>query len=301
MSHQALNPTPIADYIFGGEKLTLQIGSPEQEVFCQYVAAGYSYAEAYAAAYEERRSTSSVEAMASRLSKQPHVIARIMQIRAKGLVGFEVERGVLVENLLWALNTARERGATDQVRKIVMDIGKLFGLVIDKAEAEVMHKFQVMKDVQVDGAALVFDVGDNKSVHVKGERVEGELPTPNLQSTQTILTPPDTTGELDAGELSPFQALEKIGKTLKADPIPELEDDEGGFEVGTQRRGRRVLEEAQAQAARDVTMGKGRGGKVKGAGSAGRLVRRREDLELSEEERRAVEEEERAVYGEDFA
>jgi len=141
-----------------------------QEKFCQLMADGFQQSYAYKELHPKMDMDNCYSA-ASVLMRRPHIIARVAQLRAEAIDGFDVSRNFLLESLLWALNTARERGSTDQVRKIIMDIGKLFGLVIEKSEADVLHRFQVMKDVTLNGNTLDFNIGDGKVIDVKGEKI----------------------------------------------------------------------------------------------------------------------------------
>lgn len=162
----------LANMLFAGTAQEILMGAAGQEKFCRLVAAGFTHAHAYAEAYEMADKGDSRAAINSiRLMRQPHIVARIMQLRASSVKGLTVNRDLLLEPLLWALNTARDRGNTDQVRKIVMDIGKLFGLVIDRMEAEVSGQFQVMRDVTVEGSTLMFDIGSGQTVSVRGDKV----------------------------------------------------------------------------------------------------------------------------------
>lgn len=294
---EALNPHPLASYLFGGSTQEIALGSVGQEKFCQIVAAGHTIEAAYRAAYGVADNVQAAPA-ALRLSRAPHIVARIAQIRAASIAGFQVERGMLLENLLWALNTARERGATDQVRKIIMDIGKLFGLVIERSEAEVMHKFQVMKEVTLDGNALAFDIGDGKTINIKGERVEGQEAPYGLSSTQAIVNAQDSTESLASSNgVAPLAALQNAAKSLPSEPVAldiEALPLEARLEVGEAER----VKKRRAGAKR---------GKVSVAGAKSEAqpaplgAKRRLHLELTAEERAALEEERLAAYGEEFA
>lgn len=294
---EALNPHPLASYLFGGSTQELAMGSVGQEKFCQIVAAGHTIERAYREAYGVPDNVQAAPA-ALRLSRAPHIVARIAQIRAASIAGFQVERGMLLENLLWALNTARERGATDQVRKIIMDIGKLFGLVIERSEAEVMHKFQVMKEVTLDGNALAFDIGDGKTINIKGERVEGQEAPYGLSSTQAIVNAQDSTESLASSDgVAPLAALQNAAKSLPSEPVAldiEALPVDARLDVGESAG----VKKRRAGAKR---------GKVSVAGAKSEAqpaplgAKRRLHLELSEEERKAMEEEQLAAYGEEFA
>lgn len=217
--NEAAQQATLASLLMGDNKQEIALGSVGQEQFCRLVAAGHTYEGAYRRAYDVGEKTVCWDA-AQRLARAPHIVARVVQIRTLGIKGFSVERDMLLENLLWALNTARENHSTDQVTKIVMAIGKLFGLVIDKVEASVMGQFQVMKDVQVDGSELVFDIGSGQSLHIKGDKVDGQAPAPRLIGAQAIDNPRNSITEVaveGGGEV--LDALQNVLKTPPTKPV----------------------------------------------------------------------------------
>lgn len=219
----------LAELLYGCNAQEIALGAAGQEKFCRLVAAGHTLENAYAMAYEldrDKRSNCAGEAM--RLSRAPHIVARIMQIRAAGIRGYTVQREDLLEPLLWALNTARQNNNTETVRKIVMDIGKLFGLVIDKIQADISGQFTVMKEVTVDGNALVFDIGSGQQVHIKGDSID---------SSSTGYE--DTDGELDILEGSSPQAV--LQNSFKELPMQSLEQYANQHVVGRKRKPQAVV------------------------------------------------------------
>lgn len=214
----------LAELLYGCTRQEIALGAAGQEKFCRLVAAGHTLENAYAEAYAiSTQETNTCAAPALRLSRAPHIVARIMQIRAAGIRGYTVQREDLLEPLLWALNTARQNNNTETVRKIVMDIGKLFGLVIDKIQADISGQFTVMKEVTVDGNALVFDIGSGQQVHIKGDSIEAS-------STGYE----DTDGELSSsGGSSPQAVLQNAFKEL---PVQSMEQYANQHVVGRKRK-----------------------------------------------------------------
>lgn len=257
----AKHPQTLAELMYGSNSQEIALGAIGQEKFCRLVAAGHTYENAYALAYNIDKNRTGCNDAALRLSRAPHIVARIMQIRAAGIRGYTVKREDLLEPLLWALNTARQNHSTDQVRKCVMDIGKLFGLVIDKVQAEISGQFTVMQDVQIDGNSLVFDVGSGKPISIKGERVDGMEPVAPLSATRAITSPDDTSDTLQGeGGTSPLDALQNTFKTLPAQPV-DLDLEALPVDATLDMVG-------MARDTQDVVKGKRKGSKVQGAGRA---------------------------------
>ena len=224
----------LAEYVTQGSRQALQMQTVGQERFAREIAAGHDYEEAYRRAYG-LPPRSGCLGEAQRMARLPHIVARVMQLRTASIDGLEVKREMLLENLLWAVNTARERGSTTEVRKCIESIGKLFGLVVDRIEASVMGQFTVMKEVSVNGSDLVFDVGSGAPVIIKGDRVDGQdiaknasLATGTAQDafksvvnaggTNTLLALQNTSRELPArpyeGDAVPIEALlDDIGQS----------------------------------------------------------------------------------------
>lgn len=261
----------LADLLYGMTKTEIEMGSAGQEHFCRLVASGLTAEAAYRQAYSVTKDYQCWPE-ATRLSRAVHIVARIMQIRAEGLNGYVVQRQVLLEPLLWALNTARERGNTSEVRKCVMEIGKLFGLVVDKSEADVLHQFQVMKDVTINGDQLVFDVGSGQQVHVKGESIKG---------AQVVAA--DMNGEpVDLGEVSPLSVLQNAFKGRPMKPIDGIQSQDI---VGGEDAPQPIV----------VTKPKG-----KMLNHRVRKARRRIDLMTNADNLQTRQEEELAAYGEEI-
>lgn len=146
-----------------------------------------------------------------------------MQLRTASIKGYVVEREMLLENLLWAVNTARERGSTTEVRKCIEAIGKLFGLIIDRVEADVMNRFTMMKDVTVDGSNLMFDVGSGEPVIIKGERQEVLQNMQEMQGPASASSQDAIKSVVKAGDTNALEALQNASKTLPMKPV-DLDD-----------------------------------------------------------------------------
>lgn len=96
---------------------------------------------------------------AKKLLERANVQSLIWDLRRAKGAGYAVEREGLTEALIWAINRARQNGDVKEVRGAVMDLAKLHGLVVDKADITNSHNFQVMDQVTIDGSKLIFDIG----------------------------------------------------------------------------------------------------------------------------------------------
>jgi hypothetical protein len=104
------------------------------ERFAQELAKGKSQGEAYVAAgYKESRSA------AARLAADVNICARLAEIQERGAIRAEVTIATLTADLLRLRDKGEalmDAAGLSVARNSVMDIAKLNGLVIDKAQVD---------------------------------------------------------------------------------------------------------------------------------------------------------------------
>lgn len=108
--------------------------NPKHERFAQELAKGKSQAEAYAEA-----GYAPSEPNASRLTRNDKVAARVAEILERGALRAEVSIATLTQDLLRLRDKGealRDAAGLSVARNSVMDIAKLNGLVIDKAQVD---------------------------------------------------------------------------------------------------------------------------------------------------------------------
>lgn len=110
------------------------LASGRHERFAQELAKGKSQEEAYAAAgYRPSRSA------ASRLASDVNICARVAEIADRVAIRTEITAAALTDELLAILKTAKlgdTAGHLNAARQSVMDIAKLNGLIIDRAQID---------------------------------------------------------------------------------------------------------------------------------------------------------------------
>jgi phage terminase small subunit len=108
--------------------------NPKHERFAQELAKGKSQAEAYVEA-----GYAPSEPNASRLTSNEKVRARVAEIQERGALRAEVTIATLTQDLLRLRDKGealRDAAGLSVARNSVMDIAKLNGLVIDKAQLD---------------------------------------------------------------------------------------------------------------------------------------------------------------------
>jgi len=138
--------------------------TPKQKLFADaYMNNGGNFARAYEEAYSTGKlQKHQIYARGHDVLQIPQVSLYIMQHRAALGAKTNVDRDLLTENMLWAMNNARNIGALSVVSKTAMELAKLHGLIVEKHEVDNTHKFQVMESIQVGGQELTFNIGEGK-------------------------------------------------------------------------------------------------------------------------------------------
>jgi len=179
-------------------ELEAQITEKQRNFARAIVEQGLPLAQAYRLAYDSgKMSKRSLDAASSAEYRKPKVANYMDKLRVHTLKQYQVDRNCLTEYLVDALRHARVTQNTKETRETVMAIAKLHGLLIDKQELTASHKVQKMNDVTLDGAKLVFDIGEpseNKSLENKDN-----LPIENnsLQSVDYTDLSTESTTPLD--------------------------------------------------------------------------------------------------------
>ena len=125
--------------------------------------------------------------LANRILCQPHVMKFVYEVQRLNSLSVHIDRAFITNELLQCLYTAKLQNKLPQMRQILQDLAKLHGLVVDKAEIDATHQFQVMKTVTLDGVPLEFNIGSGKPVeHDTISKVIDATPTPEgLPAVQT--------------------------------------------------------------------------------------------------------------------
>ncbi|MEE9356583.1 MAG: hypothetical protein V3U75_13415 [Methylococcaceae bacterium] len=95
---------------------------------------------------------------------RPYIGRVVAKIQKENTVFADIDRSFITKELLECLHTAKVNGKVPVIRAVLNDLAKLHGLIIDKAEIDTSHKFQIMDAVTIDGTAMSFDIGNGKVV-----------------------------------------------------------------------------------------------------------------------------------------
>ena len=97
---------------------------------------------------------------AHRLLHNPKIATRVQAIRAAHNAQYPISRELLTAYLMETLELARGEHKTDLVRKSVMDLAKLHGLLSEQMDLHNNTSRQtVMNDVTLNGESLAFEIG----------------------------------------------------------------------------------------------------------------------------------------------
>ncbi len=105
----------------------------KQEKFCQGVAKGLNYSEAYRLAYNAKKmKAETVNITAFRLMSNPKVGLRVEELKKRALKRYDLTVDDIIEELEDARKIARELGQSSAMVSASMGKAKLFGLVVEK-------------------------------------------------------------------------------------------------------------------------------------------------------------------------
>ena len=127
--------------------------TPKQETFCQaYVETGNA-SEAYRSAYPRARNwkPESVHRKAHELLGNVKVLARVEALKAEHRQRHAITVDSLVADLLRIRQAAEADGQLNVARQSVMDVAKLLGLVVDRAE----QKLNLAGELTTEKAVLI--------------------------------------------------------------------------------------------------------------------------------------------------
>lgn len=114
-------------------KVYLMDLTAKQEKFCQGVAKGLTYSDAYRQAYNaEKMKPETINKRAYELLKNGYVTGRIDELKEMALSRHNIKVDDIIEELEDARNIARELGQSSAMVSASMGKAKLLGLVVDK-------------------------------------------------------------------------------------------------------------------------------------------------------------------------
>lgn len=105
----------------------------KQENFCQGVAKGLTYSDAYRQAYDAKKmKMEAINIAASRLMDNPKIELRVEELKKRALQRYDLTVDDIVEELEDARKIARELGQSSAMVSASMGKAKLFGMIVDK-------------------------------------------------------------------------------------------------------------------------------------------------------------------------
>lgn len=105
----------------------------KQENFCQGVAKGLTYSDAYRQAYDAKKmKMEAINIAASRLMDNPKIELRVEELKKRALKRYDLTVDDIVEELEDARKIARELGQSSAMVSASMGKAKLFGMIVDK-------------------------------------------------------------------------------------------------------------------------------------------------------------------------
>lgn len=133
----------------------------KQLAFCmKYVENGGDYIEAYREAYSGKGlNDADLKFRAKKLLEQAKVQSFVWELNSAIGAGLSINRESMTEALAWGIMEARRNKDVNTLRQAVMDLAKLHGLIVDKADIQNNHNFNVMEQVTLDGDKLTFNIG----------------------------------------------------------------------------------------------------------------------------------------------
>lgn len=114
-------------------KVYLMDLTAKQEKFCQGVAKGLTYSDAYREAYNAKKmKMETINRKAAELMNNGKITARVEELKERTLKRYDLTVGDIVEELEDARKIARELGQSSAMVSASMGKAKLFGLIVDK-------------------------------------------------------------------------------------------------------------------------------------------------------------------------
>ena len=114
----------------------------KQEKFCQGVAKGLSYSDAYREAYNaDKMKSDTINKRACELLKNGYVTGRIDELKKMALSRHNIEVDDIVEELEDARKIARELGQSSAMVSATMGKAKLLGLIVEKKDVA-LHGYE---------------------------------------------------------------------------------------------------------------------------------------------------------------
>jgi hypothetical protein len=114
-------------------KVYLMDLTAKQEKFCQGVAKGLTYSDAYRQAYNAKKmKMEAINISASRLMDNPKIELRVEELKKRTLKRYDLTVDDIVEELEDARKIARDLGQSSAMVSASMGKAKLFGMIVDK-------------------------------------------------------------------------------------------------------------------------------------------------------------------------
>lgn len=120
----------------------------KQEKFCQGVAKGLTYSDAYREAYNaENMKAETINRVATDLMKDPKIIARVEQLKQRALKRYDLTVDDIISELEEAREIAKETKTSAAMVSASMGKAKLLGLVTDNISAKITQAPTIVDDI----------------------------------------------------------------------------------------------------------------------------------------------------------
>lgn len=120
----------------------------KQEKFCQGVAKGLTYSDAYREAYDaENMKAETINRVATDLMKDPKITARVEQLKQRALKRYDLTVDDIISELEEAREIAKETKTSAAMVSASMGKAKLLGLVTDNISARITQAPTIVDDI----------------------------------------------------------------------------------------------------------------------------------------------------------
>lgn len=120
----------------------------KQEKFCQGIAKGLTYSDAYRHAYDTgNMKAETINREATELMKAPKIAARIEQLKQRALKRYDLTVDDIISELEEAREIAKETKTSAAMVSASMGKAKLLGLVTDNISAKITQAPTIVDDI----------------------------------------------------------------------------------------------------------------------------------------------------------
>lgn len=120
----------------------------KQEKFCQGVAKGLTYSDAYREAYNtEKMKSDTINNSAFKLMKNGEITARIEELKKRALKRYDLTVDDIISELEEAREIARETKTSSAMVSASMGKAKLLGMVVDNQNVKITQIPQIVDDI----------------------------------------------------------------------------------------------------------------------------------------------------------